>query len=234
MKVPKSMRGLEDLGRVRLSESFFFRDFLYSETAAFYGIKNIPDDPVLAIKVGSALCQHLLEPLQNTFGRIAIRTGFRARRVTEYGNQHGVGASVANNAAYHVWDLPDRRGRIGAGACVVVPWFADRYNEGADWRSLAWWIHDHLNYNHLQFFPRLCAFNIQWTQAPQEKRIDSFISPAGCLTKPGMPDHTGDHSEWYRGFMPKPFGNKKSETNIIALHGGYYADEKTKGHSIRR
>ena len=33
----------------------------------------------------------------------------------------------------------------GATACVVVPRFADRYAAGADWRSLAYWIHDHLD-----------------------------------------------------------------------------------------
>jgi hypothetical protein len=38
-------------------------------------------------------------------------------------------------------------------ATIVVPWLADRYREGADWRALAWWIHDHLPYSQLQFFP---------------------------------------------------------------------------------
>jgi hypothetical protein len=197
------MRGLEELGRVRLSNSFFFRDFLYSEIAAFYRIKNVPDNPLLAIENGTALCHHILEPLQERFGRIAIRSGFRSRVVTEVGHRHGFGARVANNAAYHVWDLPDRYGRTGAGACIVIPWFVNRYNAGADWRALAWWIHDHLDYNHLQFFPKLCAFNIQWTSAPREKRIDSYIKPAGCLTKPGTPDHGENHAEWYRDSLER-------------------------------
>ena len=37
MRRPGSMRGLEALGRVRLSPNFFFRDFLYSEIADFHG-----------------------------------------------------------------------------------------------------------------------------------------------------------------------------------------------------
>jgi hypothetical protein len=77
-------------------------------------------------------------------------------------------------------------------------------------------------------------FNIQWTPEPQEKRIDSYISPAGCLTKPVMPNHTGDHSEWYRGLIPEPFDGAKSEPTIIAIHGGHHADEEAKGNSIRR
>ena len=89
-------------------------------------------------------------------------------------------------------------GCMGAAACVVVPWFADRYAKGADWRALAWWIHDHLPYAHLQFFPKLAAFNIQWHERPA--RIESFIKPRGRLTKPGMANHDGCHAEWYEGF----------------------------------
>ena len=49
------------------------RDFLYSEIAATHGMNNMPDDPDLAIVAGRALCENLLEPLQRTFGRLAIR-----------------------------------------------------------------------------------------------------------------------------------------------------------------
>ena len=37
MKMPKSVRSAEALGRVRLSQSFFMRDFLHSEIAALNG-----------------------------------------------------------------------------------------------------------------------------------------------------------------------------------------------------
>ena len=201
MRKPGSMRGLEDFGRTRLSANFYMRDFLYSEIADFYGIPNIPSDPDLAIAAGRRLCETLLEPLQETFGRIAIRSAFRAAEVTAYGSEHGHGARVEANAAYHIWDRRDAAGSIGAGACIVFPWFADRYAAKADWRALAWWIHDHLDYAHLQFFPKLAAFNIQWHERPR-RRIDSFIAPRGCLTKPGMANHADRHAEWYEGFPP--------------------------------
>ena len=50
------------------------RDFLYSEIANFYGIQNIPENPDLAIEVGKRLCEELLEPLNATFGRLAVRS----------------------------------------------------------------------------------------------------------------------------------------------------------------
>jgi hypothetical protein len=196
---PRSMKGLEELGRVRLSDSFFLRDFLHSEIASFYGVPNIPEDPDLAIEVGRRLCETLLEPLQTSFGRIAVRSGYRSAEVTAFGNARGHGASVKWNAGYHIWDLPDRKGRKGAAACVVVPWFADRYAKGADWRALAWWIHDHLPYAHLQFYPKLAAFNILWRERDRDG-IESFIAPKGFLTRPGMADFEGDHAAWYPDF----------------------------------
>ncbi len=108
-------------------------------------------------------------------------------------------ASNDKNAAGHIWDRRDTDGHMGATACVVVPWFADRYESGADWRAMAWWIHDHLPYSTLYFFPKLAAFNINWHERPQ-RRIDSYIAPKGCLTKPGIANHTGDHGPLYSGF----------------------------------
>ena len=199
MKKPGSMKGLEELGRARLSKNFFLRDFLHSEIADFYRIPNIPENPDLAIEAGRRLCEELLEPLQRTFGRIAIRSGYRSEKVTAFGNARRHGARVELNAAYHIWDLRDKSGLMGAAACVVVPWFADRYGMGADWRGLAWWIHDHLPYSHLEFYPKLAAFNIQWREEPV-RRIDSFIAPKGCLTRRGMANHRGAHAWWYQGF----------------------------------
>jgi len=176
------MKALEDLGRVRLSGSFYMRDFLYSEIAAFHGIANIPDDPDLAIAAGTALCKNLLEPLQATFGRLAIRSAYRSCAVNGYGNEHGLNCSGNEaNYAHHIWDRRDADGHIGATACIVVPWFADRHENGTDWRALAWWMHDHLPYAKIVFFPKLAAFNLTWHEKP-DRRIDSFAAPRGCLS----------------------------------------------------
>lgn len=206
MRKPASVKALEEFGRVRLSQNFFMRDFLYSEIGNFHGIQNIPDDPDLAIKAGTSLCEELLEPLNATFGRIAIRSAFRSSELNGFGNSQQKAkkngytcAANESNYADHIWDRRDAEGYMGATACVVIPWFADRYEQGADWRSLAWWIHDHLPYSTLYFFPKMAAFNLQWHEVPK-RRIDSWIKPVGILTKPGDDNHGGDHSEWYAGF----------------------------------
>lgn len=199
MRKPESVKALETLGRERLSKSFFMRDFLYSEVANFYRLPNIPENPDLAIANGKRLCEELLEPLQATFGRITIRSGYRAHEVNQVCNEEKLGcARNESNFAQHIWDVPDKAGS-GAMACIVVNWYSDRYEQTGEWQPLAWWIHDHLPYSSIEFFPKLCAFNIGWHEQPQ-RRIDSYIEPKGCLTKPGMENHEGDHSKWYSGF----------------------------------
>jgi hypothetical protein len=86
---PKSVAELEDLGRIRLSRSFFMRDFLYSEIAKHHGVPNVPENPDLAVEVGKRLCGELLEPLNATFGRIAIRSAYRSPTVNALGNEKG-------------------------------------------------------------------------------------------------------------------------------------------------
>ena len=209
MKRPRSVRSAEELGRVRLSRSFFMREFLYSEIANIYGMTNLPNDPALAVAAGRALCENLLEPLQATFGRIAIRSAYRTPEVNGFGNKHFHNCASNDAArARHIWDRRSDDGGMGAMATIVVPWLIDRLDEGVRWQAMAWWIHDHLPYSELQFFPKLAAFNIGWHEFPR-RRITSFAPPRGLLTKPGMPNHGGDHSRHYPGF-PALAGSRRT------------------------
>ena len=201
MRRPRSMWSLETLGRVRLSRHFWMREFLYSEIGNIHRVPNIPDAPDLAIARGRALCETLLDPLEETFGRVFVRSGFRSAELNAYGNSNRL--NCARNdypLECHIWDVPDVP---VAGASVVIPWFADRYADGRDWRDLAWWLHDHLDYSELWFFPKLCAFNIAWRPVPQ-RRIDSYIAPRGTLLKAGAtpPEARAARQRRYADFPP--------------------------------
>jgi hypothetical protein len=136
MKAPTTVRSAEDFGRARLSKSFFMRDFLYSEIAAIQGMANLPDDPDLAIAAGRELCRNLLEPLQATFGRIAVRSAYRSPEVNAYGSRHRLScAANEKNLGRHIWDRRSRDG-MGALACVVIPWLVDRMEAGVPWRAM--------------------------------------------------------------------------------------------------
>jgi len=202
MRQPRSVRALEDFGRVRLSDSFFMRDFLYSEIAAINGFENLPDDPDLAIAAGKRLCEDLLEPLQQRFGRISVRSAYRSPEVNGFGNANKLNCSTnEKNCAGHIWDRRDAKGRMGATACVMVNRFIPYYERTGDWEALAWWVHDHLPYSDMEFFPRYAAFNLQWREEP-ERTIYSFIPPRrGRLTRPGMDNWDGRRETAYAAML---------------------------------
>jgi hypothetical protein len=202
MRKPRSVKSLEALGRVRLSENFFMRDFLHSEIASFYGIPNIPDDPDLAIAAGSRLCTELLEPLRERFGRISIRSAYRAPAVNEFGNRHNLNCAANEaNFAGHIWDRRDADGCMGATASIIVHAVIGWYESTGNWEALAWWVHDHLPYSDMQFFPKFAAFNLSWHERPA-RRIYSYIPPRrGWLTRPGMPNFEGDHAAEYAEWL---------------------------------
>lgn len=170
MKKLGSMQAFEDLGCVRLSENFYMRDFLYSETSSFCEIPNIPHHSDQDIMGGINLCEELLEPRPAIFGNVTIRSTYR-----------------------------NPEGDLGATACIVVPWAWDRHHKEGDWRKLAWWIHVLLPYSSLYFFPKLWAVNLNWCEHPVN-RIDSYANPNRLLTKPGIDNHSGDSGAWYEGF----------------------------------
>ncbi len=198
MRAIKSYDALDRFGRIRLSKHFFMRDFMYSEISNFYGIPNIPENPDRAVEAGKRLCEELLEPLNATFGRIAVRSAYRSPEINETGNEKGHNcASNKANFAHHIWDHPDDNG-LGATACIAIPWFIDKYNNGADWRSLAYWIHDHLPYSEIEFFDGkgMCSFNLSWHENPK-KIITSWMTPRVLLKGESV---TGTFAEWYEGF----------------------------------
>ena len=184
MNKPTTVQALEDFGRVRLSKSFFMRDFLYSEISQIEGIPNIPDFPDRAIEAGRQLCEQLLEPLQERFGRVAIRWAYRAPTVNAKGAEDGNScAKNESNYAAHIWDYLDTGGHLGATACIVVPALLPWYDQAGDWTPLAWWIHDNLPYASQFWFPKLAAFNLRWSGNPEAlPSINTYV------TNP----HTGD------------------------------------------
>ena len=189
---------LEDLGRIQLSQHFYLRDFLYSEIAATHGLANAPDDLELAVRTGRRLCETILEPLQATFGRIHIRSGYRSAELNALG--HAQGLKCARNAysfADHIWDVRDEAGRAGACACIVVPWFNARYPH-QEWRRLAWWLYDHLLFHRVVFFSRQGAFNIGWRDAPA-REVSSYLEPKGVLVGPRRAPEA-ERAALYAGF----------------------------------
>lgn len=158
------------MGRIRLSQTFYLRDFLHSEIAAAFDIVNIPDDLGLAVETGAKLCAELLEPLQDRFGPIRIRSGYRSSSLNAFGHeQHLNCAGNAKNHATHIWDRQDAEGRKGASACVVVPSLTrDGMCQSYIEETLSEWGAKQPLLDHMRFFKQPATFNIGWKSLPPE------------------------------------------------------------------
>ena len=231
------LNALDDFGRERLSKHYFMRDFLYSEIASVHGIPNVPDDAELAVETGRGLCENLLEPLHSIFGHVTIRSAFRSVSVNGFGNCHFSSCS-SNKASYanHIWDHEDKHGYIGATACIVIPWFVDWLEEhpDRDWRSLAWFIHDHLPYSEMVFFSEDGTCNLSWRcsrDAPARSRSEdprhkvwSHSAPKGILTAPGMSNYTGRHDSCYPDFPDVAAASSRARGSRSAPRGTEWPD----------
>jgi hypothetical protein len=199
---------LEDFGRTQLSKSFYMREFLYSEISQVHGIANVPDDLELAIRAGRALCENVLEPIQDRLGRISVRSAYRSVAVNARGaenrNQYNC---AADNAASHTWDRLER-GFMGATACIVVTSFVPYYQRTGDWTALAWWIHEHVPaYADMQFFRKLAAFNVRWFEEPGYKQsisthvVNPHTGDKKSLVRNGVPAIEGPYERLYGPFL---------------------------------
>ncbi len=191
---------LEELGRIQLSKSFCLRDFLHSEIAAFHRLPNVPVDRDLLVETGTRLCEMILEPLQDTFGRIHVRSGYRSPSLNAFGFENGLKCSRNDYSfADHIWDVRDGEGNAGACACIVIPWFLNTHTS-ADWQKLAWWLYDHIDFHRVVFFSRQLSFNIGWRENPR-REISSYLQPKGQLIWPSMAP-PADRAQTYAHFPP--------------------------------
>ncbi|MFT4708325.1 MAG: hypothetical protein ACI9PU_002174 [Ascidiaceihabitans sp.] len=97
MRADCSMWSLETFGRQRLSQHFYMRDFMYSEINGFHGVPNVPVNPELVLEHGRQFCTELLDPLDETFGRVAVRSGYRSPDLNAYGNENKLNCARSDN-----------------------------------------------------------------------------------------------------------------------------------------
>ena len=170
--IPGSMRGLEDAWpRPHSARISTCGTLLMSEIANFYGIPGTSRR-----KPGPGDRDRLAPGSARASGAAAgeiradchWRSGYRSSQGHGFGNEappwgeRGKIQCRLSHLGHAQWRWSQRMPPPASS----FPGSRDRYAEGADWRALAWWIHDHLPYSHLEFYPKLCAFNILWSEQP--------------------------------------------------------------------
>lgn len=218
MRAPKSYLSLETLGRERLSRHFEMRNFMTSEIANFHRLQNIPSDPDLALAAGRALAAACLDPLVETFGPIDIRSGYRSAEMNHFGATQAKPQKCARNEAnyaHHIWDVRDAKGRMGACVTVGIPWFSAQYNAGRDWRDLAWWLFDHIEFQEIYVFPKNVKFNLHWREGSMDHRILSYARPKGVMYKPGFTPDPNRHLRYadFPAFRGIPYPSIPGDTS---------------------
>ena len=94
----------ESLARVRLSQNFILRDFLFSTECAARGLTNFPEDPEHVVMAGKALCEKVLEPVLAKWGRFAITFGYQSREGVEFKWSKAMREAKGRNSNPHQWD----------------------------------------------------------------------------------------------------------------------------------
>lgn len=84
----------------RLSSNYILRDFTYSTEAGLMGLANQPEDLEMVIRAGQAICEKVLEPITDQFGRPAITYGYACREAIEAGYE----VKNPKSSAPHQWD----------------------------------------------------------------------------------------------------------------------------------
>lgn len=106
---------------MQLSEHFTLEEFIYSETANKYGLKNTPS--ATQIKIMKHTCEYMLEPLRKLLGehygvsvRINITSGFRNMAV----NKAVGGSSTSEHRLGQAADI--RVDKFVNGKWVLIPY----------------------------------------------------------------------------------------------------------------
>jgi hypothetical protein len=90
--------------RTRLSKNFILRDFLYSSDSDFRGICNLPNDKEMVVKAGKALCQNILEPVTEKFGKPFITFGYQSKEGIEADWSPAKRKDNPRSSSPHMWD----------------------------------------------------------------------------------------------------------------------------------
>ena len=90
--------------RTRLSKNFLLRDFLYSSDSDFRGICNLPKSRELVIRSGRALCENILEPIIEKWGKVFITFGYQSKSGIEADWSPTKCKESSRSSNPHQWD----------------------------------------------------------------------------------------------------------------------------------
>lgn len=200
-------RTYEKLARTRLSKNFILREFLFSTSSASLGITNFPEHPDLVIAAGKALCDQLLEPILQRFGRFAITFGYQSREGIEADDP----ALSPTSSCPHNWDRQNW-GREVYARVDILP-FCVEDGEVSKHEYAKWLMHN-LDVDLLMQWTRSNVFCLTISPRPRRLWIE-WGSPAN-----GEPRQTRFMgADYWQNIYPKLPDNERPKFGPSCTNG---------------
>lgn len=210
-----TVREYEVLARVRLSQNFILRDFLFSTDAAAHGFSNFPEDPDMVVRAGRELCEKVLEPVLARWGRFAITFAYQSREALEFKWTQEKRDTKGRNSNPHHWD----RGSFGDEVYARLDILPFCVEDGlVDRHEFGHWLMHNLDIDLLMQWSRSSVYCISISPKPRRIWLEwGEIDAPRCTTFMGTdywhhvypnlpeeqrpkfgPSHTGGRMFWWR------------------------------------
>ncbi|MFH2140168.1 MAG: hypothetical protein ABII63_05175 [Pseudomonadota bacterium] len=157
---------LEELSLVRLSPNFIMRDLMYSTEVSAMGLSNYPEHPEMVIRAGKLLCEKVLEPVLEKFGRFAITFGYQCRAGVERHMSEKQRLERPRSSSPHQWD----RGTFGDEVYARVDILVFAVEDGfVSKMEFGHWLMNNLDIDLLMMWKRanICCISI----SPKPRRV---------------------------------------------------------------
>ena len=156
----------ENVKNTRLSKNFILGDFMFSTEAACMGLSNFPEDPAMVVRAGRALCEKVLEPVLDHFGRFAITFGYQCREAIEADISESARRTNPRSSNPHQWDRGTFGKRVYARVDILPFCVQDRK---VSRRDFGHWLMHTLDVDLLMQWTRSNVYCI--TISPKPRRV---------------------------------------------------------------
>lgn len=184
-KTGVSARSLDSLSRVRLSQNFILRDFLFCASSAANGLSNCPENKAAVVRAGREICEKLLEPIVAHFGRFAITYGYQSRESMDADLRRRSSETHPHSSSPHHWD----RGTFGTGVYARVDILPFCVEDGhVSKHEFGHWVMHNLD----------CDLCMSWTRS-NVFCLTVSPSPRRCWVQWGRPEEGEPKQEVFMG-----------------------------------
>lgn len=166
---------MESFSLTRLSKNFIMRDFLHTNYNSVAGVCNYPEKPEVVLAAGKALCENILEPIIEKFGKIFITFGYQSRAGIEMADSKI--KTKPKGSSPHQWDRGTYGNKIYCRVDVLPACVQDGLVSKKEFRD---WIFHNLNLDLIMSWGKSNVFCLTYSEfKPRRVAIEWVQSGTG-------------------------------------------------------